>query len=140
MDIIEEIKQRGPYSLAGAAETLSPDTHRSAGALFLVRVRDSLLEEIEWRVNNGWTVLDAAKDFVDNDGYGVVADQAPSVYTHELWSQFADLGGYREDLSDHDLNVDELDKIPSLALYLIAWRLAEVLTEEIIDVIENEEN
>ncbi|AOQ27045.1 OCR-like antirestriction protein [Streptomyces phage Goby] len=140
MDIIESIKQRGAYSLASDADTLSPDDHRSAGALFLIQVRDSLLEEIEWRVNNGWTVKDSAEDIRDHDGYGVIADQAPSIYTNEVWKQFVDLGGYNEDLEPHDLNAGDLSKIPGIALYHIAWRLAEVLTEEIIESFENEEN
>ncbi|AKY03376.1 hypothetical protein FDI81_gp69 [Streptomyces phage Hydra] len=134
MDIIEDIKQRGAYSLAGDADTLDPDGHTSAGALLLTSVRDAVIEAVEWRVeNDGLTLAEAAEDVQDGDAIGEIADSAPSVYTHQLWQEFVDLGGYREDLEPHDLNGDDLSKIAGIALYHIAWRLASVLLDEIIE-------
>ncbi|AKY03748.1 OCR-like antirestriction protein [Streptomyces phage Lannister] len=134
MNIIEEIKQRGAFSLAGDAETLDPDSHTSAGAQFLTSVRDATIERIEWAVeNDGLTLVEAAEDFRDGDAIGEVADGAPSIYTHQVWQEFVDLGAYREDLEPHDLNGDDLSKIAGIALYHVAWRLASVLAEEIID-------
>ncbi|ANT41072.1 OCR-like antirestriction protein [Streptomyces phage Nanodon] len=134
MNIIEDIKQRGPYSLAGDAETLSPDDHGSAGAQLLVGVRNAVVEAVEWRVeNDGQTLAEAAEEVRDGDAIGEIADGAPSVYTHQLWLEFVDLGGYREDLEPHDLNGDDLNKVAGIALYHIAWRLASVLLDEIIE-------
>ncbi|WLW38545.1 hypothetical protein [Streptomyces phage Vanseggelen] len=134
MSIIEDIKGRGPVRLAGDAETLDPDTQDSPGARFLKSVRDSVVESVEYVAGSDGLSLAEAAEFVrDGDAIGEIADSAPSVYTHQLWSEFLDLGGYREDLEAHELNVADLNVIPGVALYHIAWRLASVLLEEIID-------
>lgn len=134
MSIIEDIKGRSAFSLAADADTLSPDSLESVGARFLTSVRDSVIEAVEWRVeNDGLSLVEAAEEVRDGDAIGEIADGAPSVYTHQLWSEFLDLGGYNEDLEPHELNGDDLNKIPGIALYHIAWRLASVLLEEIVD-------
>jgi hypothetical protein len=134
MSIIAEIKGRNAYELARDADTLSPDTSESAGAKFLLSVRDSVIERVEWLVDNdGLSLVEAAEEVRDGDAIGEIADGAPSVYTHQVWTEFLDLGGYREDLEPHDLNVDDLSKIPGIALYHIAYRLASTLLEEIAD-------
>ncbi|AOQ27116.1 OCR-like antirestriction protein [Streptomyces phage Brataylor] len=139
MNIIEEIKQYGPYSLASEGETLDPDDHSSPGSHFLVSVRDAVIERVEWEVeHNELTLVEAAEAVRDGDALGEIADGAPSVYTYQLWQEFVDLGGYREDLEPHDLNVSDMDKIPGIALYHIAYRLASVLLEQIIE--NGEEN
>jgi hypothetical protein len=134
MSILEDIKGRHVYSLAADAETLDPDGEDSPGARLLSGVRDAVIEAVEWRVeNDGLSLTEAAEEVRDGDALGEIADGAPSVYTHQVWTEFLDLGGYREDLEPHDLNVDDLSKIPGIALYHIAYRLASVLLEEIAD-------
>jgi hypothetical protein len=134
MSILDDIKGRHVYGLAADAETLDPDGEDSPGARLLASVRDAVVEAVEWRVeNDGLSLVEAAEDVRDGDAIGEIADGAPSVYTHQVWTEFLDLGGYREDLEPHDLNVDDLSKIPGIALYHIAWRLASVLLEEIAD-------
>ncbi|QYW07913.1 OCR-like antirestriction protein [Streptomyces phage RedBear] len=139
MNILEDIKQRGAYSLAVTADTLSPDDHASEGAKFLTDLRDDLVERIEWEVeHNELTLVEAAEAVRDGDALGEVADEAPSVYTPQVWAQFVDLGAYHEDLEPHDLNGDDLSKIAGIALYHVAYRLASTLLEEIIE--NGEEN
>jgi hypothetical protein len=133
MSILEDIKGRHVYSLARDAETLDPDGEDSPGARLLSSVRDSVIEAVEYKVSEGLTLVEAAEDVRDGDELGEIADGAPSVYTHQVWTEFLDLGGYREDLEPHDLNVDDLNKIPGIALYHIAYRLASTLLEEIAD-------
>ncbi|WJN62770.1 Ocr-like antirestriction protein [Streptomyces phage phiScoe15] len=136
-EILDDIKGRSAFSLASDADTLSPDSDTSVGADFLRSVRDSVIEAVEWRVEHDeLTEAEAAEEVRDGDAIGEIADGAPSVYTHQLWSEFLDLGGYNEDLEPHELNLDDLSKIPGIALYHIAWRLASVLLEEIIDAAE----
>jgi hypothetical protein len=134
MSIIEDIKGRHIFSLARDAETLDPDGEDSPGARLLSSVRDSVIEAVEWKVENDeLTPAEAAEEVRDGDELGQIADSAPSVYTHQVWTEFLDLGGYREDLEAHELNLDDLSKIPGIALYHIAYRLASVLLEEIAD-------
>ncbi|AFV51386.1 hypothetical protein FDG66_gp66 [Streptomyces phage phiCAM] len=134
MSIIEDIQGRSAYSLASDADTLCPDSLESPGARLLSSVRDSVIEAVEWKVeHDGLSLTEAAEEVRDGDELGEIADGAPSVYTHQVWTEFLDLGGYNEDLEPHDLNVDDLNKIPGIALYHIAYRLASVLLEEIAD-------
>lgn len=135
-EILDDIKGRTYYRLASDADSGTPDSEISHGAHFLRGVRDSVIEAVEWKVeHDGLTLQEAAEDVRDGDGIAEIADGAPSVYTYELWTQFTDLAGWTEDLEAHELNVNagELDRIPSIALYHIAWRLAQVLLDEIAD-------
>ncbi|QDK03791.1 OCR-like antirestriction protein [Streptomyces phage Werner] len=139
MDIMADIKGYGPYWLAREADTMEPDDHNSAGALFLASVRDSVIERVEWEVeHNELTLVEAAEEVRDGDALGEIADGAPSVYTYDAWKQFVDLGAFREDLEPHELKMSELDKVAGIALYHVAYRLASVLLEQIIE--NGEEN
>ncbi|AXQ61124.1 OCR-like antirestriction protein [Streptomyces phage Hank144] len=127
MDIIDEIKQYGPYSLSGKAEVSQPDTHNSPGALFLISIRDAVVEAFE------------EYGAVDERKHGEIADAAPSVMTHEKWQQFVDLCAYQEDLSDFGETVKQgIDATADLALFNIAHRLVGALVEEINDNTETE--
>ncbi|WJN63479.1 Ocr-like antirestriction protein [Streptomyces phage phiScoe56] len=134
MDIIADIKGRTAYSLAVDADTLSPDSDTSVGADFLRSVRDSVIERVEWLVEHDeLSLVEAAEEVRDGDALGEIADGAPSVYTHRAWSEFLDLGGYNEDLEPHEISGDNLNQVPGIALYHIAYRLASHLLEEIAD-------
>jgi hypothetical protein len=54
------------------------------------------------------------------------------VYTHNLWVTFVDLAAYSEDLSDlvDSVSVEEPEKLPQLALYMIGERLALALLQD----------
>lgn len=119
---LEEIKVLSAYSLAGMADCQCPDDRESPGAKMLVRVRDNVVEGIE----NESITLD---DFDDSGQLHEIADGAPSVYTHELWSQFVDLGAYFEDPDIEGEWPNDLNRAASIALYQIADRLAHAICE-----------
>lgn len=124
---IEEIKAHGPYTLAQMAETGSPDAKGSPGAIFLIDIRDAVVEAFE---EDGQ---------VDERKQGEIADGAASVMTHEKWQQWVDLCGYQEDLSEFGTPTKEgIGGIADLALYYIAYRLVTALVEE-LPVTETEE-
>jgi hypothetical protein len=120
MNIIDEIKQYGPYSLAGKADVTAPDGHGSPGAIFLIDIRDAVVEAFE------------EYGEVDERKQDEIADGAASVMTHEKWQQFVDLAAYSEDLEGYGTPTDEgINGYPGLALYVIAHRLVSLLVEEI---------
>lgn len=118
---LEQIKELSAYNLAAMADCLSPDDMESPGAKMLVRVRDNVVEAIK----NGSITLD---DFDDNGQLHEISDNAPSVYTHELWSQFVDLGAYLEDPEMGEWP-DDLNRVAGIALYQIADRLGHAICE-----------
>jgi hypothetical protein len=111
------------------ADCASPDGRDTAGAVFLLRVRDVVVEE--------WGNCDGEWD--DDDGYHEVADDAPSIYTATRWAEFVDLAAYRE---DPDLGEwpGDLTDAAGIALYQIANRLAIALVEELRDLTDNLED
>lgn len=117
MTVIDELRDLSVYELARMAGCSEPDGHSTEGARMLDCVRDSVLRLItERRIT-----LD---DFNDDGQLSEVADDAPSCYTHTLWVQFVELGGYTEDCEISDAWPSDLTKAASLALYQIADRLA----------------
>lgn len=134
----DDVRNRHAYGLARDAECSSPDTPESAGAGFLTGVRDGVLEVIDYYANNDDTWHDAAMNHdessIDDDGaLHEIADGAPSVYTHEVWEQFVDLGAYNEDPTDLGEDGSDMQRCASVCLYIIADRLARVLVDEIAD-------
>ncbi|WJN62923.1 Ocr-like antirestriction protein [Streptomyces phage phiScoe23] len=139
MTILNEIKEYGAYRLARLADTGNPAEHWSAGAKLLTGVRDSVIEAVEYELDDSVTLAEAAEAVRDGDSLGEIADGAPSIYTAELWNQFHDLSAWQEDLEELGGEpTNDLNKQAGLAVYLIAYRLASVLLEEIIE--NDEEN
>ncbi|WP_329289517.1 hypothetical protein [Streptomyces pseudovenezuelae] len=123
-----EVKTYGPYALAGLADCGSPDAKGSPGAIFLIDIRDAVIEAIE------------ESGEVDERKQGEIADHAASVMTHEKWQQWVDLCGYREDVSEFGKPTKEgIEGAADLALYYIAHRLVAALVEEIGAAEETEE-
>jgi len=123
---------RNPFELAGTAGTPSPDSTTSPGAEFLARVQSAAREALDY-VDPTDFLRDGAEamDEVIHD----IADSAVPVYTHDLWATFVDLGAYGEDISDFigpDIG-SALERVPGIALYSIARRLAETLYDEAHD-------
>lgn len=124
--VIEEMKAHNAYTLASVsyADCGTPDSLESSGAKFLVRVRDDAIGRIE----------DDPDLLGCEDVAAEVADNAPSVYTHALWSEFVDLAAYREDVSDFgydSIATDEPEKLASISLYSIAERLCNAMLTEL---------
>jgi hypothetical protein len=70
-----------------------------------------------------------------------IADSGPSVYTHACWSQFVDLGAYREDISEWgEPDGSDLESIARLALYMVADRLARAIIEYVADTIDSDDS
>lgn len=119
---LEEIREATSYDLASMADCSCPDSLTSPGARMLDHVRDGVVGGIE----RGSITLD---DFDDSGQLHEIADNAPSIYTHELWSQFLDLGAYSEDPEIEGEWPNDLNKAAGIALYQIADRLAHALCE-----------
>ena len=102
----------GPNTLSYLAECGAPDSIDSAGSLFLLHVRDSLLEHLGY--------CDCVGDH--NDAITEIADGAPDVHTHKRWQEFVDLCAYGEDLSEFGV-ASNTTEMAGWALYQIANRL-----------------
>ena len=130
---IETVKDYKTYALASMAECSGPDSHESEGALFLKRVRDSFVEALEWEAqdNGDMTPAQMAEHLRDGEALSEAADGAPSVYTFTLWQQFTDLGAWQEDLDEWGGSGDDMTANAIIALYGIARRLLDALTQEL---------
>lgn len=122
MTTLDDIREYSPFYLASPADCASPDAHDSPGALMLCSVRDAVVEAIE----SGSITL---QDFDDSGQLHQIADDAPSIYTHERWRQFADLAAWQEEPETGEWP-DDLTKTAGVALYQIAYRLAYMLAME----------
>lgn len=112
---VEEIESLTAFRLANAADVPCPDSDTSAGADFLRAVRDAFVERYTYKAEHGETF--------DADDVTSLADDAPDVYTGEMWAQFVDLAAYREDTSELTSEDSDMDQRARVALYLIAERL-----------------
>ena len=124
---IEEWRERSAYWLCGkdAADCSSPDAPDSAGADFLIHVRNDTLELLE-SVGD-----DLDPETIDHDGsVHEIADGAPNVYTTRRWSQFLDLEAYNEE-PELGQWPDSLNDAAGIALYQIAERLAWAIIRDV---------
>ena len=129
--ILDSIKSYNPFTLAHMAECGSPDDAGSAGAGFLTRVRDALVESVEDKWTNGTPLADAVEAVRDGEAAHRIADEAPDIHTHARWRQFIDLTAYNEDISEYGEPSDDMTENAGVALYIIANRLVHVLLDEI---------
>jgi hypothetical protein len=114
------------WQLAHLAEVTDPDAHDgigfenaepcegSPGARFLRSIAYSVEEAIEYGTSE--------------DTPHEIADSAVPIYTHEKWATFTDLAAYTEDIEDFG-PITDLDQAASIALYMIAERLARALID-----------
>ena len=117
-----EIADMTAYHLADMADCAGPDRPDSAGADFLTGVRDAVLDTFG----------------ADEDRVHEIADGAPSVYTHEMWTQFLDLAAYREDPSEFGYGAEDMSKAAAVCLYIIAERLAQTLWDMLREATEDD--
>jgi len=130
-DKLAEVKSYTVYALQDMADCTSPDTRESAGAVFLSRVRDDMVEHVEDI---------APEDFQreTEETTWEVADSAVPIYTGEKWATFTDLGAYAEDVSELAGESGDMDHLGSVALYIIAERLAQAIRIELMDAIDED--
>lgn len=132
---LADVRALNRFQLARLADlTSDPDSPESAGTKFLARVRDAIVEGAHERLVDEQGCIvddDEATDFVHE-----IADEAPSIYTHEVWAQFVDLCAYHEDLEGYVDESTDMESRARVALYLIAERLALALVDEVRDLDE----
>lgn len=103
----------------GVTPALDPMPTPSPGAEMLRRVEDAYREAVEYAGD--------VCEWDADDGPHEIADGAPSLYTAEMWRQFADLGAWTEDPTELGFEGSEMDKGADICLYLIADRLVRAL-------------
>lgn len=108
------------FQLARLAECGDPDNAESPGAAFLASVQDSVNEQ------RGY----ADGGVIDPDIISEIADSAPDVYTHTLWSEFVDLQAYQEDPTELGCDASDMEQCARVCLYIIAERLAQALVAD----------
>ncbi len=115
------------WELANLADCGSPDSLTSAGARFLFNVADATAEQVAVYRAEG-----TLEDDYDYSGeLHEIADNAPDVYTHTLWSEFVDLAAYNEDASELGADASDMEKCARICLYMIADRLTRALVDAV---------
>jgi hypothetical protein len=130
---ITTLRELSINRLAGDAGCSDPDSGNnepmSDGARLLNQVRDGVIEAIEYAPD--------ARDY--DDQISEIADSAPDVYTHRLWSEFVDLGAYNEDPTELGFDGSDMEQGARVCLYIIADRLARSLFDMVADQSDDEE-
>lgn len=121
-----KIEEMNAFHLADRAGSRTPDSADSAGAMLLTWVRDAVVEAVE----AGRIGPEATEDL--GDVAHEIADDAPSIFTHSRWQQFADLAAYQEEPELGEWPED-LSDAARVALYQIAYRLVVALVAELAD-------
>lgn len=112
MSTVDDIKGYSAYELSDLADCHTPNRSISAGAEFLLSVRDCVVERYE-------------QGDINEDTSHQIADEAPDPYTYNRWQEFTDLGGWEEDLDDLVETGATMTMQAGVALYQIAERLAQ---------------
>jgi hypothetical protein len=112
---------RNAYELANLADVPSPDSLESPGALFLLRIQETV---------NDYRNYESVDDMADM--VSEIADGAVPIYTYEKWQTFTDLAAWTqaEDVMEFG-PITDMDQGATLALYVIAERLASQLVAEV---------
>ncbi len=150
-ETLYSIKER-VHGLASDADCMAPDNwdsnagvhlreegEASPGARLLISVRDDFVNSIEETLSDAdfgpdGDALTELEHF-EGDSLHEIADGAPSVYTHERWQQFTDLGAWQQDISDFG-EITDLTNAAGIALYEIAKTLLYTLLTEVREAIE----
>lgn len=108
---------RNAYQLAHLADCSAPNGPDSPGAKMLMGIAEEVYDNVD-------ELREAS--YVEDYLVGIV-DGWPSIYTHEMWAQFVDLGAWEEDPPYGENMYDQANA----CLYQIGERLAYALWEEI---------
>lgn len=115
----------GPFGFVDA-DTVGTQPEASPGARFLLGVWSAVAEAID-------NYTDGSTDDQRSEDAHEIADSAVPIYTHELWATFVDLAAYQEDVTEYvsSTRTDgyDMQRLASVALYMIAERLALALLE-----------
>jgi hypothetical protein len=123
---LDAIKELTVWQLTRMADVADPNALDSAGAKFLVHVRDAYVEHVEYKGED----FDPSEDI--DDTAHEIADGAPDVYTSTRWTEFVDLAAWNEDVSELMPEAgNDLTAAAGVALYMIAERLVYALHSEL---------
>lgn len=105
----------------------------SPGATFLRHVADTYDDRRAWATSNG--------DELVGDDLWEMADGCVPIYTHTVWTTFADLAAYQEDLSEYgEIEPDDLTRTVGMrALFEIARRLLGALHQRAAELADDED-
>lgn len=120
----EKLRELTVWHLASMINTFaSPDTSESAGAEFLIGVRDDLCDDLDH--------LQSLGDW-DEDRIHEIADAAVPVGTHKMWQTFIDLAAYHHSSAESaDADAKDMSKQAAFVLFEIARELIELLLDEL---------
>lgn len=128
---LDAVREMTHFALANdVADIGVPDADDSPGSKFLGRVRDAVIEALEWKVENDDPDLAHAARVLRDDSHEL-ADAAVPVYTYERWQTFTDLTAWNIDISEYGLS-DDMTERAGVALY----EVARLLTDELCQYVE----
>lgn len=119
-DRIKKIRDIGVFELSRLADCAAPDSGTSAGAAFLMYVRDAVAATLSEKSSD--TDYVSSADW--QDAQQAISNDAPDVYTDMRWREFVDLAAYREAPDDDAWTSADPTEIAGEALSQIAYRLA----------------
>ena len=104
------------HRLAVLADCVCPDSPDSPGGRYLLKVAESVLEQI--RDKN-------REDRIPDGLIHEIVENGVPTYTADIWATFADLGGYEVELDGDLIEPDDITQsLGARALYVIAETLA----------------
>jgi hypothetical protein len=110
------IQAYSPEQLAHLAGCGAPDSEHSIGGDFLAEIRDRVIAIVK-------------QGGILEEDVLLLVQHSQSVFLHGKWRQFAELEGYKEDLSDYEF--ERVDQVAGMALQQIGERLAYALTNKL---------
>jgi hypothetical protein len=129
MATLTDVREMTHYALANRVSDIAgPDSETSPGAVFLLRVRDALVEALEWKVENDDPDLAHAARVLRDDSHEL-ADAAVPVYTHDRWLAFTDLAAWQVDVSEYTGGTEDMTTLAGIALYEVARQLVDEVCE-----------
>lgn len=127
--VLDSVREFNYIHLANdVADIAGPDSETSEGAKFLVRVRDALVEALEWRVEHDDDGdLARAAAYIREESHEL-SDGAVPIYTYERWLTFVDLAAWNVDISEYG-ETEDMTSAAGVALYEVARTLIDALCE-----------
>ena len=125
-----DTEQRTVWQLARLADCSDPDSLTSAGADFLRTVETSAVEAFNYANDD-----DRADDCWIGTSHDV-ADSCVPIYTHTIWTTFADLAAWQEDPTELGADASDMEHAAKVCLYMIGERLAAAILSDLADTSE----
>jgi hypothetical protein len=127
--VLDAVREMTVHALANNVSDISgPDEVNSPGAQFLDRVRDAVIESLEWKTQNDDVDLAHAARRLREDSHEL-ADGAVPIYTFNRWETFVDLGAWQVDIEEYRGGGEDMTQLAGIALYEVARTLTDSLCE-----------